>query len=324
MNTKNLFTTKKIAGTAVLVALAYSVSFLEFAVFPSASFLKLDFSGVFLLLAGFMYGPLYAFIAIIVKELLRFLTSSTGGIGEIVNAIVYLAYVMLPATLYTFKKGFKFVIIYLVFAIILQLLAAMFTNRFITFPMYFGEKGGAIFKEYFVYLFFFNLIKSVSLSVLTVLLYKRVKFLFKKASTSIKKQKESGEFISKSVEDTERFAKDYAKTLSKGDVLILSGEMGAGKTAFVKGLAKGLCIEDEVLSPTYAYLNVYGDLLYHYDFYRLSSGDDAERLGLTDYLGKDNICVLEWAENVESAIKVACKKIIIQKLGDKKRKITVL
>ena len=69
--------------------------------------------------------------------------------------------------------------------------------------------------------------------------------------------------ISKSERETIEYAASYAKTLSPGDVVLLSGEMGAGKTVFVKGLAKGLGIEDEITSPTYAYMNDYGGVLYH-------------------------------------------------------------
>ena len=131
------------------------------------------------------------------------------------------------------------------------------------------------------------------------------------------------EFISTCEEETLRFAKEYAKTLNKGDVLILSGEMGAGKTAFTKGLALGLGITEPVTSPTYAYLNVYGETLYHYDCYRLSCGEDAEALGLTDYFNSpQTICVIEWAENIWDAIPKKHRIIRIEKLDGGKRKIT--
>ena len=97
------------------------------------------------------------------------------------------------------------------------------------------------------------------------------------------------ELISSSAKQTEQIAFEYAKTLAKGDVVLLSGDLGAGKTAFTKGVARYFGL-DGVTSPTYAYLNVYGDFLYHYDCYRLSCGEDAERLGLTDYFNGDNIC----------------------------------
>ena len=130
------------------------------------------------------------------------------------------------------------------------------------------------------------------------------------------------EKISSSVKQTEEIAFEYAKTLNKGDVVILSGDLGAGKTAFTKGVAKYFGL-DGVTSPTYAYLNIYGDILYHYDCYRLSCGEDAERLGLTDYFGGDNICLIEWAENIEDALPETFKEVRIEKLDGERRKISL-
>ena len=128
------------------------------------------------------------------------------------------------------------------------------------------------------------------------------------------------EIISSSQKQTEEIAFEYAKTLNKGDVVILSGDLGAGKTAFVKGVAKYFGLSG-VTSPTYAYLNVYGNLLYHYDCYRLSSGEDAERLGLTDYFNGDNICLIEWAENIEDVLPDKIKTVKIEKIAKDERKI---
>lgn len=128
------------------------------------------------------------------------------------------------------------------------------------------------------------------------------------------------EYISNSIKQTEEIAFEYAKTLKKGDVVLLSGDLGAGKTAFTKGVAKYFGFRG-VTSPTYAYLNVYGDFLYHYDCYRLSCGEDAERLGLTDYFQGDNICIIEWAENIEDALPDKVKEVTIIKTGENERKI---
>ena len=128
------------------------------------------------------------------------------------------------------------------------------------------------------------------------------------------------EVLSKSQKETQKIAFEYAKTLKKGDVVILSGDLGAGKTAFTKGVAEYFGF-DGVTSPTYAYLNVYGDFLYHYDCYRLSCGEDAERLGLTDYFGGDNVCIIEWAENIEDVLPDSVKEVKILKTGENERKI---
>ena len=128
------------------------------------------------------------------------------------------------------------------------------------------------------------------------------------------------EVISKSEKNTQEIAFEYAKTLSKGDVVLLNGDLGAGKTAFTKGIAKYFGIEG-VTSPTYAYLNVYNDLLYHYDCYRLSCGEDALMLGLTDYFNGNNICIIEWSENIKDVLPEKVKVVEIQKIDETIRKI---
>ncbi len=131
------------------------------------------------------------------------------------------------------------------------------------------------------------------------------------------------EYISKSIKQTLKIATNYAKTLKNGDVVLLEGEMGAGKTLFTKGLAKGLGICEQITSPTYAYMNDYDGKLYHYDCYRLTSGEDAEALGLTDYFYLDGICVIEWAENIASVLPKNCKVVKIEKIDQKSRKIII-
>lgn len=129
------------------------------------------------------------------------------------------------------------------------------------------------------------------------------------------------EIITKSCEETIDVAFEYAKTLTGGDVVILDGEMGAGKTAFAKGVAKGLGVKDEITSPTYAYMNDYDGVLYHYDCYRLSSGEDAEALGLTDYFYLKGVCLIEWAQNIEDVLPKNCKRVKIEKIDQNTRKI---
>lgn len=125
-----------------------------------------------------------------------------------------------------------------------------------------------------------------------------------------------------SEKQTQEIAFEYAKTLKMGDVIVLSGGLGAGKTAFTKGVAEYFGLSG-VTSPTYAYLNVYGDKIYHYDCYRLSCGEDAERLGLTDYFNGDNICIIEWAENIEDVLPDTYKTVRIERIDENTRKITL-
>lgn len=130
------------------------------------------------------------------------------------------------------------------------------------------------------------------------------------------------EIITHSKEETVKFAEKYGKTLKKGDVVLLKGEMGAGKTVFTKGVALSLGIKAEVTSPTYAYLNDYDGKLFHYDCYRLSSGEDAEALGLTEYFYSDGICVIEWSENIVDVLPENAKVVKIEKIDENTRKIT--
>ena len=127
--------------------------------------------------------------------------------------------------------------------------------------------------------------------------------------------------ISESEEQTIDLAEQYAATLRPGDVVLLEGEMGAGKTVFVKGIARGLGIDEEITSPTYAYMNDYGGKLYHYDCYRLSSGAQAEALGLCDYFDAGGICVVEWAQNIADVLPAGCKVVRIAKRGENAREI---
>ena len=120
-------------------------------------------------------------------------------------------------------------------------------------------------------------------------------------------------FISRSAEQTINFAREYASSLKGCDVVLLNGEMGAGKTVFAKGVALGLGIDDEILSPTYAYMNDYGGKLYHYDCYRLSSGAQAEGLGLTDYFYGDGVCLVEWADLIEEILPERYTEVCIEK-----------
>ena len=105
--------------------------------------------------------------------------------------------------------------------------------------------------------------------------------------------------ISHSPAETIALARTLAATLRRGDVLALSGDLGAGKTHFVKGLAASLGTAASVTSPTFTLIHEYpgGRLpLYHFDFYRLDDADEALRIGLDEYLDGDGICVIEWAE----------------------------
>ena len=127
--------------------------------------------------------------------------------------------------------------------------------------------------------------------------------------------------ITRSAEETEKFAYEYAKTLIAGDVVLLDGDMGAGKTVFAKGVARGLGISEEVTSPTYAYMNDYDGRLFHYDCYRIESPEQAEQLGLADYFDMGGICLVEWAQNIAPLLPREVKRVQIKKINENEREI---
>ena len=130
-------------------------------------------------------------------------------------------------------------------------------------------------------------------------------------------------YISRSAEETLRWAENFAKTLVPGDTLLLDGNMGAGKTVLAKGIALGLGILDEVTSPTYAYVNVYGGgRLCHFDCYRITTERQAFELGFADYFEAGGVCLVEWSENIRGLLPENCKRVCISGSGDGERMIT--
>ena len=133
------------------------------------------------------------------------------------------------------------------------------------------------------------------------------------------------EFITTSPEQTEDVGRRLAGLLKPGTVIAFRGDLGAGKTAFTRGLARGLGIVDPVVSPTYTIVNEYlsGKMpLFHFDMYRLHSSDDLFDIGWEDYLERGGICAVEWSENVEDALENPVW-ITIEKIGEESRKITI-
>ncbi len=133
------------------------------------------------------------------------------------------------------------------------------------------------------------------------------------------------EFITCSPEETEKLGAALGKALQPGTVIAYRGDLGAGKTAFTRGLARGLGAEESVTSPTYTIVNEYlsGRLpLFHFDMYRLGSADDLFDIGWEDYLDRGGICAVEWSENVQEALEGAVI-VAIEKTGEESRRITI-
>ncbi len=129
-----------------------------------------------------------------------------------------------------------------------------------------------------------------------------------------------------SPQETLKFAEQFAKTLNAGDVLALFGDLGAGKTVFVKGLAKGLGVKAKVSSPTFVFLKIYKGkklTVNHIDLYRGEKLSDFKNLGLDEIFGNGDITVIEWAQRLENNLPKKRIDIFIEKINEKTRKITI-
>lgn len=133
------------------------------------------------------------------------------------------------------------------------------------------------------------------------------------------------EVITNSAEETIEFGKSVARAVGVGAVVSLVGDLGAGKTTFTKGVARGLGIMDNVTSPTFTLLNEYwGEekKLYHFDFYRIEDADELGELGFEDYFpSADGVTIVEWAEKAPSILPKRIYQITFSKVDEDKRKI---
>ena len=134
------------------------------------------------------------------------------------------------------------------------------------------------------------------------------------------------EYRTHSESETEAVGEALATTLSPGTVIAFTGDLGAGKTAFTRGLARGLGISERVTSPTFTIVNEYegGRLpLFHFDMYRLESSEELFDIGWEDYLRRGGICAVEWSEKVADALVGALRVDIRRGEGERDRVITV-
>jgi len=133
------------------------------------------------------------------------------------------------------------------------------------------------------------------------------------------------EYITASPEETEALGQTLAKTLAPGTLLALRGDLGAGKTAFVRGLATGLGYCGRVTSPTFTIVNEYeGPMpLFHFDLYRLGSEDELYDIGFDEYLARNGICAVEWSERAPGLMASAQLQVTISRLDETSRRIVV-
>ncbi len=134
------------------------------------------------------------------------------------------------------------------------------------------------------------------------------------------------EYVTHSPEETRALGGRLADALRGGEVVAFTGDLGAGKTAFVSGMAEALGVEDRVTSPTFTIVNEYegGRLpLFHFDMYRLESSDELFDIGWEDYLSRGGVCAVEWSEKVHDALTGALRVDIRRGAGETDRVITI-
>ncbi len=168
----------------------------------------------------------------------------------------------------------------------------------------------------------FNLLRLSLVGIVTFFVYKRLSKILH-WEIVMKPKKENGYYVSKSEKDTQEIAKEVAKTLHGGEFLLLSGDLGVGKTTFTKALCKELGVQEVVTSPTFTIMKTYHGKfdIHHLDMYRIESEDDVAELGLLEQIEENDITVIEWNKFSELPGKVL--NIVFEYTGKNKRKITI-
>lgn len=195
----NYFTATRISYIAVFTALSFifRLPWLEFSIIPAVPFLKVDFSGVFALIAGLALGPVAGIVVSVVKELMYALCfTQTIGVGELANILIMLPFLLVPTIIYKKRKGIKTVLISLAAACVCQVIWSVPVNYLLTFPFYLNLYMGTPWKsgmEYYLGVWYwaalFNLVKTVLLTAATLLLYKPLSRLIKLTNEKFAKRK---------------------------------------------------------------------------------------------------------------------------------------
>ena len=311
------FTTAYIAKVAILTALSFILyAFAKFPLpFMFPGFLEIQISELPALLAGFSMGPVSACIVIILKCLIKLAMTHTGFVGEITDILLGISFVLPASIIYQLHKDKKHALIGLAAGGGILIALSILVNRFISIPFYANLYGfdavvgmvSSLYKNvtkdnfYTYYLLVgvlpFNVLRCIIVSGLTFVLYKRLSKILHWDGTSMKKRSIFGTHKIASIDETYALASDIAGELEGGEVILLEGDLGAGKTTFTKGLAKALGVKEEVTSPTFTILNVYEDgrlKLNHLDMYRVESADELAELGIEDCFADDSVTVIEW------------------------------
>lgn len=317
--------TRMLTGMAMLsalsiVSLAIGIQF----PFPfTPSFMLYDVADVFIFLATFMYGPFQGLtVTVIVSAIQAFLMGGSSWAGFVMHVLATGSFCIVSGFIYKKKHDFLGAVIALLAGCLTWMVVIIPTNL-LTHPLFNGTPVDAVIAMIPAILLF-NVIKSVGNSLITLLIYKRVHTFFRFLGVSDKERikEKTLEFVTHSADETGKIGENLAKKLKKGSTILLNGDLGAGKTVFTSGVAKGLGIAGDVLSPTFNILKEYDEGRFcHFDMYRIEDEEELKNLGFEEYFGKDRICVVEW--NKIDPIYGVVYSVNIERINDTDRKITI-
>lgn len=197
----NYFTATRISYLAVFTALAFilRLPWFEFYIIPAVPFLKVDFSGVFVMIAGFALGPVAGVVVSVLKELIYALSfTQTVGVGEIANILIMMPYILIPTVLYKKHKGIKAVLITVAIGCVTQVIWSIPVNYLLTFPFYMNlyahyswSKGMEFYLSVWYWAVLFNFVKTVMITAAVLLIYKPMSRLIKITNAKFTKRKNS-------------------------------------------------------------------------------------------------------------------------------------
>lgn len=340
-----------IAKLAMLTALSFILyAFVKFKLpmlFPG--FLEIQISELPALLAGFSMGPVSGCLVIIFKCLIKFSMSSTGFVGEATDMLLGIAFVLPASLIYKFRKSIKSALIGLIVGTLVLTGVAMLVNRYISIPFYIQflhipfsgivASVQSLYKDvneenFYVYYLLvgvlpFNIFRCIIVGGITFAVYKPLSKILHWNGESWRKKEEEfagGVFHVKSVDETFDLAEKLADTLNGGEIILLNGDLGAGKTTFTKGLALALGVMEEVTSPTFTIMNVYTSgrvKLNHLDMYRVESSDELYELGVLEAIGEEGaVTVIEW--NKVDDLEGKLLSIDINSIGENEREFVIV
>ena len=319
------FNTRMLTGMAMLAALSI-VSLAVGIQFPfpfTPSFMLYDVADVFIFLATFMYGPFQGLIVtVIVSAIQAFPMGGSSWAGFVMHVLATGSFCIVSGFIYRKKHDFLGAVIALLAGCVTWMVVIIPTNL-LTHPLFNGTSVDVVIAMIPAILLF-NVIKSVGNSIITLLIYKRVHTFFRFLGVSEKETQKSkiSIFVSHSADETRKIGENLAKKLKKGTTILLNGDLGAGKTVFTSGVAKGLGITQDVLSPTFNILKEYDNGRFcHFDMYRIEDQEELQNLGFEEYFGKDRICVVEW--NKIEPIYGTVYNVTIERISDEDRRITI-